>query len=53
MKNFLTEALHKYQDLDMELENWKFLPPYRPIAIHDAPERLALKQFSRSSRLES
>ncbi|OCL09532.1 P-loop containing nucleoside triphosphate hydrolase protein [Glonium stellatum] len=31
IKNLLTKALEKYQDLDMELENWMFEPPYRPI----------------------
>ncbi|KAF4630774.1 hypothetical protein G7Y89_g7370 [Cudoniella acicularis] len=31
MKNLLLSALDKYQDLDMELENWTFNPPYRPI----------------------
>jgi hypothetical protein len=31
MKDILSRALDKYQDLDMELENWMFRPPYRPI----------------------
>ncbi|KAF4629183.1 hypothetical protein G7Y89_g8970 [Cudoniella acicularis] len=31
MREILTEALDKYQNLDMELENWTFEPPYRPI----------------------
>jgi hypothetical protein len=31
MKDLFKKALEKYQDLDMELENWTFQPPYRPI----------------------
>lgn len=31
MKDLLTMALNNYQDLDMELENWTFRPPYRPL----------------------
>jgi hypothetical protein len=28
MRKVLTEVLNKYQDLDMELENWTFSPPF-------------------------
>ena len=31
MKDLFTRALDRYQDLDMELEDWTFEPPYRPI----------------------
>src|ERR1700759_1372984 len=31
MRTVLRKVLHKYQDLDMDLENWKFSPPYRPL----------------------
>jgi hypothetical protein len=31
MKDVLRKTLHKYQDLDMDLENWIFLPPYRAL----------------------
>lgn len=31
MKNLLVRAFEDYQDLDMELENWTFKPPYMPI----------------------
>jgi hypothetical protein len=31
MKDLLVRAFEDYQDLDMELENWTFKPPYMPI----------------------
>ncbi|KAG9234677.1 P-loop containing nucleoside triphosphate hydrolase protein [Amylocarpus encephaloides] len=31
MRKVLTEVLNKYQDLDMELENWTFIPPFMPL----------------------
>lgn len=31
MRKVLTEVLNKYQDLDMELENWTFEPPFMPL----------------------
>lgn len=31
MRKVLTEVLNKYQDLDMELENWSFQPPFMPL----------------------
>jgi hypothetical protein len=31
MRKVLTEVLNKYQDLDMELENWTFAPPFMPL----------------------
>jgi hypothetical protein len=33
MRDILREALHKYQDLDMDLKEWVFAPPYRAL-IH-------------------
>jgi hypothetical protein len=31
MRGILAEALDKYQDLDMDLEDWTFEPPYRAL----------------------
>ncbi|KAH8892780.1 P-loop containing nucleoside triphosphate hydrolase protein [Thozetella sp. PMI_491] len=31
MRKVLLEVLHKYQDLDPELENWTFEPPFMPL----------------------
>jgi hypothetical protein len=31
IKGILRKALHNYQDLDMDLENWIFKPPYRAL----------------------
>jgi hypothetical protein len=31
MRQVLTQALEGYQDLDLELQNWEFLPPFRPL----------------------
>ncbi|KAF7555355.1 hypothetical protein G7Z17_g2224 [Cylindrodendrum hubeiense] len=31
MRSHLGEALAKYQDLDLDLQNWTFTPPYKPI----------------------
>ncbi|RYP51901.1 hypothetical protein DL768_002869 [Monosporascus sp. mg162] len=31
MRDVLAEVLHKYQDLDMELENWTLQPPFMPL----------------------
>jgi len=31
MRKVLSEVLNKYQDLDMELENWTFEPPFMPL----------------------
>lgn len=31
MRQFLLKALSKYQDLDMDLEEWTFQPPYAPL----------------------
>jgi hypothetical protein len=31
MRKVLAEVLHKYQDLDLELENWTFRPPFMPL----------------------
>ncbi|KAH8680953.1 hypothetical protein BX600DRAFT_445410 [Xylariales sp. PMI_506] len=31
MRSVLSEVLHNYQDLDLELENWSFQPPFMPI----------------------
>ncbi|KAI0132615.1 hypothetical protein BJ170DRAFT_255061 [Xylariales sp. AK1849] len=31
MRKVLAEVLHKYQDLDLELVNWTFQPPFMPL----------------------
>jgi len=31
MREFLSEVLAKYQDLDLELDGWAFAPPYKPL----------------------
>lgn len=31
MRQIVTKALSKYQDLDMDLEEWTFKPPYEPL----------------------
>lgn len=31
MREFLSEALAKYQDLDLDLDGWAFAPPYKPL----------------------
>lgn len=31
MQEVLTDVLQKYQDLDLEVENWTFRPPYMPL----------------------
>ncbi|KAH9883598.1 P-loop containing nucleoside triphosphate hydrolase protein [Xylariomycetidae sp. FL2044] len=31
MRQVLTEVLKKYQDLDLEVENWTFEPPFMPL----------------------
>ncbi|CZR65814.1 related to TOB3 (member of AAA-ATPase family) [Phialocephala subalpina] len=31
MRQIITKALSKYQDLDMDLEEWTFKPPYEPL----------------------
>lgn len=31
MRLVLAEVLHKYQDLDLEVENWTFEPPFMPL----------------------
>ena len=41
IKEVLTDVLHKYQDLDMELENWTLPPPFMPL-VHRWDE---LKQY--------
>ncbi|KAM0810538.1 putative AAA+ ATPase domain-containing protein [Seiridium cardinale] len=31
MRTVLADVLHKYQDLDLEVENWTFQPPFMPL----------------------
>jgi hypothetical protein len=31
MRQILTKVLHNYQDLDLDLEDWRFTPPFRPL----------------------
>ena len=46
MRKVLSEVLHKYQDLDMELENWSFQPPFMPL-VHRWD---ALKNFQSTAK---
>lgn len=45
MRKVLAEVLHKYQDLDLELLNWTFEPPFMPL-VHRWD---ALKQYQREA----
>lgn len=54
MRKVLAEVLRKYQDLDCELENWTFEPPFMPLVhrwdvlkkYHDTAETGELKNAS-------
>ncbi|KAK4235599.1 P-loop containing nucleoside triphosphate hydrolase protein [Achaetomium macrosporum] len=48
MRAFLSEALVKYQDLDLDLEGWTFSPPYKPL-VHRWDRILALHQQTRDA----
>jgi hypothetical protein len=57
IKDIIRHALHKYQDLDMDLEAWTFTPPYRALvhrwdklkeiqmALTDAPKIASAKSL--------
>ena len=52
MRQVLGEVLNKYQDLDMELENWSFQPPFMPL-VHRWDMLKNFQSTTKNSALKS